>query len=126
MPHITTWEDEGIYWKYYGDVTNEEIDQAGSEMFGDARFDDIRYFISDTTESTAFSVKKEDAVYPATQGNVASMHYKKSLKGAMVATNEHARNFLKHYIEKSTEWGSSWDLKLFYTMDEAREWLSLK
>ena len=43
MPHETKWEESGIYWRFYDNVNFDEISETITEVYGDHRFDKMRY-----------------------------------------------------------------------------------
>jgi len=51
MPYKTTWEKNGIYWKYSGVITREDIFKSNEEFYGDLRSDNVNYQIIDTTDT---------------------------------------------------------------------------
>ena len=44
------WQEKGIYWKLSGIVTGDEIIEMDKAIYGDSRFDDIRYLIADESD----------------------------------------------------------------------------
>jgi len=122
MPHKTIWEKDGIYWQFYGDITLAEVHEANGEAYGDHRFDDIKYFIWNMTDVNNLEMSLDDAKKPACTDEVASS-YKRRLNGAFAATDKHIRKVIERYIELSIEHKSTWNLKLFYTEDDARKWV---
>ena len=43
MPHELIWETEGVYWNYSGEVAGQEIIDASTKIYGDSRFDNVKY-----------------------------------------------------------------------------------
>ena len=123
MPHITTWEKNGIYWVFSGVVTLQEQQKADGEMYSDPRFDSLEYFIWDGTNVTKMDYGDSEADEPAAIDK-ASSTYKPNLKGALIAKNKAVRKKLKRYIKTSERLKSTWDLRIFETIDQARNWLS--
>lgn len=123
MPHTTTWEEHGVWWQFYGTVTPQELAESDAEMYGDPRFEHIKYFIWDTTdvEDITFS---EVHVELSAASDWAAASYKQHMKGALVANNKHVQKRIQRYIETSIEFESTWDLKLFENLEAARLWLS--
>ncbi len=123
MPHETTWEKKGVYWKFYGIVTVEEVNEANEEAYGNSRFDELKYFIWDGTDIKQLDLTEEDAdISAATDRSTVS--YKPIMKGALVANKEAIRKFLERYIDTSLEFGSTWGFKLFDCIEDARKWVS--
>lgn len=47
MPYTTQWTQGGLIWKYSGTVSGEELLLSNLDIYGDERFDDLRYQIVD-------------------------------------------------------------------------------
>ena len=43
MAYDLVWEDNGVYWKYSGNVTGQEIIDASTSIYGDVRFITLKY-----------------------------------------------------------------------------------
>jgi hypothetical protein len=59
MPYTTTWEDHGVIWNYSGFLTGNELLHSNLEIFGDERFDDLRYQIVDLTAIEGMDVTEK-------------------------------------------------------------------
>ncbi len=121
MPHITIWEENGIYWKYSGVVTLQEVFEANNEMYGNPKFDHISYQIVDFLEVDKLDFKDEDVAVPAAT-DFSTTTYVRPQKIALVANALPIRVLCHSYIEESLEMGSPWQFQLFHTLEEAREW----
>ena len=121
MAYEVTWEGEGLYLKFYGTITAQEVNAVNNEMYGDPRFDGIKYQIWDSTDALKFELTERDAdVAAATDASTVS--YKPVCRCALVATDTEMRRLIERYIEKSLEKGSSWEFKLFERIEDARKW----
>jgi hypothetical protein len=123
MPHQTLWENKGIYWRFSGVVTLDEQELADGEMYGDPRFDELEYFIWDGTDIDKVDYHETEADEPAAIDKVSSV-YKPNLKGALIAKTESVKLVVQRYIKTSIELGSSWEFKMFDSLEQAREWLA--
>lgn len=56
MPYQITWNHNYVAFDYYGRVTDEDIIESNKEVYGDVRFDELRWELVsfDRTESVAF------------------------------------------------------------------------
>ena len=124
MAHNTTWEERGIYWKFSGHVSAVEVEEADNEMYGDPRFDEIKYFIWDMTDASELGMTESDSDFPAGTDRAAA-YTNKNLNGALVSNNEQIRKRFKRYIEVSSEIGNPWKLKIFNNLEDARAWVLL-
>ena len=123
MPHVTIWEEKGIHWSFSGVVTMEEQQQADGEMYNDPRFDEIDYYIWDGSEIESIAYSTRDADEPAAIDK-ASSTYRPFLKGALIADNQQVKGVVERYIETSTKLKTSWDLRIFSSIVDARGWLN--
>ena len=123
MAHNTTWEESGIYWQFFGYVSAQEVEEANNEMYGDLRFDDIKYFIWDMSNATGWGMTESDAAYSAATDKGASRTTKK-VKGALISNDEKVRAIMNIYIEVSSKIENPWELRIFNKLEDAREWVS--
>ncbi|MCM8570115.1 hypothetical protein NE848_12050 [Gramella jeungdoensis] len=121
MPYKTTWEPLGIIWKFYGDVTAEEIEEANIEFYKDERSDEARYQVIDALEVTDVEWNDVDIKEIAAQDKGASFLLHK-LKVAYVSKDEKVTAVLKKYIEISRILNSSWKFKGFDELAPALKW----
>lgn len=56
MPYRITWEDRGLYSKFWGVVDAGQIRRMMDVIGADERFDDLHYVISDYLDVTEFSL----------------------------------------------------------------------
>jgi len=123
MPHETIWEKEGINWKFHGIVNSEEVHEADAEITGDARFDDLKYFIWDATDMAKFEIEELDLTLIAAK-DTAAASYKKRFKGALIVKDAQISKMLDQYIHQKQALGSSWEIEKFTTLEDAREWIA--
>jgi len=123
MPHTTTWEKDGIYWKAYGTVTEQEIYDGDAELFNDPRSDRIKDWIYDGTEVEAFIMPGIHTELIAGSDSAAS-DIIPNVKAAFIATNDDAIKIIKLYISVSMEFGTTWKFKIFENLKSARLWVS--
>lgn len=68
MPYRVIWEPQGVFRQYYGDVTIAERRASFDLICGDARFDSLRYTITDYLSVVGYEVTS-----PAT-AEIAALH----------------------------------------------------
>jgi len=115
------WEVKVLYIQYHGAVTGEEMISSALRVGGDARFDDLRYIISDWTDCSESNVSVEDVEKLA------------AFVAAMAKTNAHITNlnvmhedfnrqaFVNLYMYLTDK--VPWQELAFRTLDDARVWL---
>lgn len=123
MPYRTIWEDKGIVWEFYGDVTAQEIEDANDGFYRDLRSDDAKYQIVDATKVTSVEWNELQINITAAY-DIGASHSIKNLKMAYVATDEETIYKLEKYIEVSRRLNSNWHFKGFQNIKDAREWIA--
>ncbi|TBW29194.1 hypothetical protein [Gramella sp. KN1008] len=122
MPYKTTWEANGIVWRFYGDVTAEEIEAANDEFYRDERSDISTYQIIDVLEVNDVEWTDMDIKEMAAQDKGASLLLNR-IYVAYISNKEAVTHVLEKYIEISQMLNSSWKFKGFTDMESARDWL---
>ena len=121
MAHSLIWEDTGVYWKYSGQVSGEEIVDASSQVYGDERFDDLKYKLVDFLDAECIEIRVDQVALVAYQHRAAEMS-NSSIQTAIVAKPEFEQaNTFALFFEDS-----NWDVKVFNNMDDANCWLNRK
>jgi len=123
MPHHTRWEKNGIYWQFYGTVNEKEYFDTDAELYNDPRSDHIKYWIWDGSLIEKLAVNEIHAELIAAADWAATENNQK-MKGAMVANDPAILKLMAVYIEISIELESSWQLKIFKNLEDARRWIS--
>ncbi len=121
MPSSIKWDGSGVYLYFSGQVSLNEICNANEAMFNSPQFDDLTFFIVDTTQinEITFTINEIDKV--AAMDGIGSS-YKTTLKAAFVVPNAKIKDFIKRYITTTKNIGSTWDIMMFETLQDARMW----
>ncbi len=121
MPYTITWTDKEVLSHFYGTFTPELHIEALHKLFGDPRIDDIKFIIGDFTEINGDLLSDKDIEYPvAVTAGAAS--YLRGIKVGLVAVDKKIIKLCEDYIELSSHVNPTWDVKLFDSVVEAREW----
>ena len=119
MSYKLIWQNGGVYWKYTGNVSGQEIIEATTVIYGDSRFDNLKYKLVDFIDIERLDVDKKEVALLAFQHQSAAT-YKENIKNALVIRPELSE--LAHkFVEFSNE--SHWPIKVFDNMDDANVWL---
>jgi len=118
MANKLNWEKDGVYWKYSGDVSGEEIIKACTSIYGDPRFDSLDYKVVDFTKASSINMTDEQVAKVAFQDLAAELS-NPSIKSAIIMTAavELAEKFASFFTD------SNWEVKIFSDVDTANEWL---
>ncbi len=122
MPYTTTWQAQGIVWTYSGILTGEELLNSNLEIFGDERFDDLRYQIVNLTSVEEVKVT-ENHMRKIAYLDMAASYTNPRIKVAVVTTDLEGQ-FLSNTYDKYTDGKSPWVTEVFATMEEAMEWVN--
>lgn len=117
--HKLEWLPEGVCWKYYGDVSGEEIITASKKIYGDRRFDSLRFKLVDFLDAESLQIDSNEVAEIACQHKVAAIS-NPNIKNAIVikdVANEMVNLFASFFQD------SSWEVRIFDDRDEANSWL---
>lgn len=120
MPFELNWEPHGVYRRYFGDISIVERRRSFDQICADARFDDLRYAITDYLHVDSYEITRQ-----ATE-EIAALHIGPSLTNpniviAAVVTDERIIAAIQQFISLRF---TSQPYRIFQTLDEARQWTS--
>jgi len=118
VPHEISWEERGVWWRFYGNVPLEEIQKVDSDFDGDPRFDNQKYVIVDFSGTERIELPEEEvelfaAMDRAAAGSNPYLHI------AIVAKTEEIKELASLYAANSP-----WVTKFFENMDDCRSWIN--
>lgn len=119
MPYTNQWETEGLYRKFTGEVSGDEILESNFELHEDPKFRTIKYIINDFSALTGHSIKPAHTQAYATTDDIISIT-KGRLKIALVVTREPFISLANNYTELMD--GKLFECKVFDTIESARKW----
>lgn len=119
MPYNITWEPNGVYWTYSGNVTGQEIISTSTSIYGDPRFDSISYKLVDFLNLQSIEMDEKDVEIIAYQHKAAALSNPR-IKTALVITpklDKLAKKFLSIFDD------STWKVRIFHDLNTANHWL---
>lgn len=119
MTHTTTWESKGVYRKFNGIITGEEILESNFLIQADNRFEEIDYVINDFTDVTDHTITLTDTKVYTTTDEIAA-NFKPLLKIAIIVTKKDLSDLADAYCEQMKS--MRFDAKIFKTLEQARSW----
>lgn len=121
MAYDINWEHDGVYWKYSGEVSGKELIEASTAIYGDPRFDALRYKLVDFLDVDKIKIDEKEVTLIACQHKAAEKS-NPYIKNAIVTTSdsELANLFATYFSD------SPWEVKIFHVLDEANNWLGRK
>ena len=118
MANELNWEKSGVYWKYTGEVSGTEVVNACVSIYGDPRFDTLKYKLVDFSAVKAMSITDADLRRIAFQDKAAELS-NPYVKSAIIMTSEiHLGEKFASYFDDS-----SWEVEVFSDVDLANKWL---
>ncbi|MFO1413977.1 MAG: hypothetical protein U1F10_08745 [Burkholderiales bacterium] len=122
MPHATTWEDSGVYVRFWGHASIADVFAMMEEVGADPRFDVLRYILADYRDV------REQSVTPHEVEEVAALGFAHSLTNphylhVAVATDTAVVALLGHW--KATVAHPD-RVAYFPSLQEAREWIRVQ
>ncbi len=123
MPITTRWEPEGFVFKSSGIVTAEEISESGDDFLNVPEGINPKYQLVDCLEVLEFELSEVDVVNISADDLSASRKYP-NIKVAMVAQKGHVTEKFVNYLKVSWAINTSWEIRIFNSLESARDWLS--
>ena len=120
MAYELVWEDNGVYWKYSGNVTGNEIIDASTSIYGDARFITLKYKFVDYFDVENFEMDQSQLALIAYQ-HLAAERANPYLKNAILIKPDHKMTQMAHEFAAFFR-RSSWEVKIFTNLEEANKW----
>ncbi len=120
MPYQIQWESNGIVWTYSGVLTGDDLLNSNFEIFGDERFDDLRYQIVDLTHTEEIAAN-EKHMRKIAHLDIAASRSNPRIKIAVVTNSEDGLNLSNTY-DQYTKGKIPWKTKVFSTIEEAKAW----
>ncbi|MEW5774595.1 MAG: hypothetical protein AB1916_13835 [Thermodesulfobacteriota bacterium] len=120
MPYKTTWRPGGVIWTFSGVFTGEDAIQANLDIYGDPRFDDLRYQIVDISQVERFNLPNEAVETAAAMDEAATLSNPRLIVAVVAPTGE-ALKAAESYKSAMSE--SRWKVRIFCSMEDAREWV---
>lgn len=122
MSYEITWEARGVYWKYFGNVSSVEVLKSNEDIYGDERFDTLRYQIADFSNVEAFDADERAIRKVAAMDRIAARSNSQILV-ALVTDTEHVVQVLKLYEVETAN--SPWSVGIFRSLEDARRWINI-
>ena len=124
MPLKTYWEPEGFVYECVGVVTAEEIAAINFDFLNIPEGVTPKYQIINGLGAEKMELDKLDLVDITTEDLAVSRKYP-NIKVAMVGTDPAFIQIYQDYMRISWAINTSWEIRIFDTLEAAREWLNL-
>lgn len=121
MAYTNSWEPNGLYRKFVGEVHGDEILESNLELQTHPNFSDIQYIINDFSEITGHSIAIHHTSAYAKVDDIVSVT-KGQLKIAIIVTQDSMISLANSYREQLKN--ELFDCEIFDTVTSARNWIS--
>jgi hypothetical protein len=122
MPFQIHWVPKGVIWDYEGEITPSDILASNESVYGDARFDALRFEIANFLSVSPAKFSPKDVRLIAAMDRAAALT-NPSVRVALVAVDSNVRDLLTVYCEGLN--GSPWQAKVVSSLVEAACWLEV-
>ncbi|MBI9055891.1 MAG: hypothetical protein JEY96_18870 [Bacteroidales bacterium] len=120
MTFNINWDKDGVYVKFRGEVTAQDLIDANNYVISNANFDTIKYQIFDFLHIDKFSITSYDISIIGTMDKSQS-EFKQDMQVAIVTEDDYVAEITREYDHFMT--GSNWTTKVFPKLDDARSWV---
>lgn len=120
MAFQTNWTQSGIIWKFSGTLTSDDIFRSSTEVYGDPRFDTMRFQLLDMVDVKDFDVSDE-IMEEVTVMDMAASTTNPYLKIALIGSDMQIERLVSLY--ENTTGSAPWETAIFSTFEDARDWI---
>lgn len=121
MPYEVIWEPHGAVKRFWGHISDEDIQNAVNEVCGDYRFDALRYVLNDFTDVESQDVSSEGIDNYAAE-RIGALQCNPHIISPFVACTPSALAIVRAITSPQRGTRHAW--KVFSSMTEARKWLA--
>lgn len=123
MTFNINWDKEGVYVKFRGLVTAQDLIDSNNYLMSNAKFDSINYQIFDFLDIEEFKVSSYDISIIGTM-NKSQSEYNKDMMIAIISEDNNVKEIIKEYDQLL--FGTNWISKGFSSVENARTWVNKK
>lgn len=122
MAHTNTWNENGLFRKFTGEISPEEILKSNFDIHVHPKFESINYIINDFTGVTDLVINAEHTkIYASTDDIISDT--KGHLKIAIIAKLDAHIALANNYKEEMKN--KFFKCEIFQTLKEAQVWAEL-
>ena len=119
MSYNITWQDSNVIISFEGNVNYQDVNEADNIVYGDSRFDDMKYQIADFSKIEKFELTEQEVQIIAMLDK-SSSRWNNKIKLAVVTLDLYLLERIKPYIETMQD--TEWSIKIFENIFEAKKW----
>lgn len=121
MTFNINWDKKGVYVKFRGIVTAQDLIDANNYVLSNAKFESINYQIFDFLRIDDFKITSHDITLIATMDK-SQTESKEEMKIAILTGNNYVKEITSEYDQFMI--GSDWKTKIFETAEAAKDWVN--
>lgn len=119
MAYATEWEKHGVLWRYWGIVTGNELIKSNLDIYGDERFDAMKYQIVDLSKVSTFNVTRDEMLKVAAYDRAAALSNPR-VRVAVITDLTAIKSLTRLYDAENIK--SPWETEIFTDIEDARIW----
>ncbi len=123
MTFNINWDKKGVYVKFRGVVTAQDLIDANNYLISNANFETIHYQIFDFSTIEDFKITSYDISIIGVMDK-SQTGFKKEMKVAIVTEDDYVREITTEYDHIMSE--SNWQTKIFANYESALTWVKSK
>ncbi len=120
MPYQIEWNADTVIWTYTGRLTGDELLQSNMDIYGDERFDKLRYQIVDLRQVEDYVVEDHHMRKIAHLDRAAALTNPR-IRVAVVTRGPEGVRMNDTYSRQAPD--SHWKTHTFEDFDEAMQWV---
>jgi len=120
MSYTNSWETEGLYRKFFGEISGDEILESNFELHANPNFKTIKYIINDFIDVTAYSIESSHTKAYASS-DVVIANSKGKLNIALIVDQDELITLANGYREQMI--GQLFECEIFQCVEDARKWV---
>ena len=121
MPNTYTWEQNGVYRQFTGELSGDEILASNLEINNNHNFKAAKYIINDFSKLTSHSIDVIHTKAIAVTDDILCSS-KGQLKIALIVTQPDIVELANSYREQMHN--NIFECEIFSTLKDAREWVN--
>lgn len=123
MTFNINWDKKGVYVKFRGIVTAQDLIDANNYLISNANFETIDYQIFDFSTIDDFQITTYDIRIIGVMDK-SQTDFKKEMKVAIITEDDYVREITTEYDHIMSE--SKWITRVFSDYNAAKKWVLLK
>jgi len=115
------WGDNGVYWKYYGDISGGEIIEVSQLIYSDPRFAKIKYKLIDFLDIDSISLSKDEASNIVNLHKTAALSNRNIQNAVITSSNGELADKFAFFFSVLC-----WEFFVFQDREKGNNWLASK